>query len=511
MRAGLIAILVAGLGARAAALPLLSLRPGGTVFEGPTDFEPTSIWWNPAAIGALRRPRVLVAGQLLVPRGSWHRDPIDAATGVPGAGADRTFPSQSLDDTDLRYFSAFTWDFGLDNFTFGIAVYAPWDNARAWKEPDAFSSLTLPSGYHVVSESFRHIYLSFAGALKLHPRAYFGISLSTIDSTADLTFYRDAALDGGSPGVAASGYENPASAQRIQVHGDGGSFWRGVLPKPSGLAIGLGMLGQPADRLWLGVSWMHIVPLPSNGSDYNRAYESPDALGAQVTAAGGKLVCTDRDGNLAPCHGGASITYGMPDVYHLGARILLRERLDLTAWVRLVTYGSYDPYGDPAVRGLVVRLSGDPVTKAGAPDRIVLARGLRPSVAVEALGLRWRPIDRLRLALSLVYQSPAVAGDHASPEAIDGHKVDATVGGELRQPVWRGSALKLTAAAGLTVQVPTQASPGAFDPRRRVACVDAASSLEACGDDLAGRALPSATGRLSLVVPHFTLALGLDF
>ena len=407
MRRGLVVLLLLATATPAIAQPLLGLRPGGTATEGPTDFDPTGVWWNPAAIGPLRGLHVVANGQLGMERGSYDR----AASA--GVDANHAFPKAALSANHFGYFGAATWDFGFDSFTLGVAVYSPFGDGRSFAESKTqpFSSLNLPAGYHLVAENFQNVYVSFAAALRLHPRLYIGVSVTPIDSSTDLTFYRDGALDGGDATVARPnslcggrpcGYENPAAAQRIQVHGDGGSFFDNAVPKPSGLGIGLGLIARPSERVWLGLSWQHVVPLPATSSAYDRPYEQPSATGARVTPSLGQgPVCGGTTDARLPCLGGDSIGYALPDVYHFGARIQLTAKLELTTWVRLVTYGGYGGSNDFALRGLVVGLDGAPVTDAHLPRQIVIAHALRPSVdgdrSPEHRDAATRAIDDLRI------------------------------------------------------------------------------------------------------------------
>ncbi len=520
-------LLVLLIGARAEAIPLLDIRPGGSPFDGPTEEAPTAAFWNPAALGPLRGLHAWFSGSLALERGSFDRAPFDNATGAVGSGA--SLPPTNLASDRTGYLGALSYDFGLDSFTLGIAVYEPWDTERSLADPKAaFSPAAAPAGYRLASENFRSLYVTVAAALRVWSWLDLGVSLTPVDTWTDLTIYRDAALDGGSATVSQPnalcggrpcGYENPMAAQRLQLHGDGGSFWFGI-PKPSGLGIGLGALLH-FGRVHIGVSWTHVVPLPTDGSHYDRPYVSPSAIGASVTPAPGQgAPCGSTINGPLACVGGDAISFAIPDVYHLGARIELRPGLELAPWVRLVTYGGYDPYDDASQGGLVLSLSGAPVTRANLPERIVIAHGLRPSVTVELLGLRWKAMDRpragtLRVALSMVYQSPAVPSSYVDAAALDGHTLDATVGLEWRRAFGSRSrrpfALRLLAAAGVTGILPVDASTSAYDPRARVACVDSGYSIDACGADLLGTASPTAAGRYTLVAPHFTAGAGFDW
>jgi hypothetical protein len=284
------------------------------------------------------------------------------------------------------------------------------------------------------------------------------------------------------------------------VRGDGGSVLGGI-PTPAGLAMNWGILARPLDRLWLGVSWQHVFPLLGHGAGYEQDYATPSATGAQVTAAPG----SGAPCGPGPCTGGDEIAFALPDVFHLGARVQVREGLELSTWARLVLYGGYGTSSDPALRGLVVRLSSS-AARAGTPEQLVIDHALRPAFAAET-GLRWRPRKGLRLGLSLAGETSAVPERSVDAEALDAPKVDATVAGEWRPLAW----LRLLLSYGLTAYFPVAPSPGAFDPNARLRCADGASSLDACADDLAGRGLPTAAGTYTLFLHHLTAGAALDF
>ena len=480
VRALATALLVVAAG-RAAAVPLLTPRAGGTAFEGPTDFEPAAIWYNPAALAGLR---------------GVHASFNAIYQGTRGAYQPRSGDGALLSDDAFRYFGGLTWDFRLETFTFGMAVYAPWDTRLTVRDPASAAALASPTDYHVVEQRMRHIYVSLAGAVTIDPRFLrVGVSISPILSATEITFFRDGSLDGGSARAAEHG--TPEAAQRFQLRGDGGVFWN-VMPKPAGLAISLGVLTNPIERLFIGVSWAHVIPLPATSASYDRPYEQPDSLGAQVT-------WRDPGGAMRSATGATSVSYTLPDVWHIGARALLRADLEVSNWVRIVTYGGYGGSDDPAMRALVVRLGGPLAQQVGAPERLVFDRGLRPSVAVEA-GLRYRPHARVRLGLSAIYESPAVPATHVTLAALDGHKVDVAAGIEVRPVRW----LRLSATYAFS-WLHAAPSPGAFDAAARVRCVDSRHALDACADDIAGRGHASAAGSYDVAVHRVSGGLGVDF
>lgn len=496
----------------ASAFPFLPLRPGGTPFEGPVDWEPSALWWNPAALGPARGVHVQLVAQARLDRGEIDRAAIRSDTGLPRAAADRTFAAEPYERNDLGGFGAFTVNLS-ENITFAGGVYSPWQSCSIPSlcsgTPSttrlARGSLDLPSAYHVASESWAHVYFAGAAAIRISPRFFLGAGLAVVDSFATIDFYRDTALDGGNASVARPsalcggrpcGYEDPAAMQGIHAQGDGQLL-------PTGLAASVGVVARPTERFWIGASWQRVFPAFSSQPGYSTA----DALHARVSPAPGATGDAACGGSV--CTGGDVITYALPDVWHVGAKIALRDNLELSTWGRLVVYGGYGS-SDPAQRGLVVRLSGDPVRRGGAPSMIVFDYGLQPAVAAE-VGLRWTPHPRLRLGISTAVESSAVAADRVSAAALDAPKLDTMLAAEVRATSW----LRLALSYGLTTLFPATAtappSGHAYDPGATVRCVDARYDVASCTDATEGRGLPTNAGDYSLFRHSLALSATADF
>jgi hypothetical protein len=480
--------------------PQLALRPGGTAFEGPTDPEVTSLFWNPAALSQLRGVHLLVDGQLVLQSGGIDRSPICSMTGLPGACADRSFPHQPVSDLSWSGFAGVTWDFRQDNLTIGFGAYLPWEQHRHLAAPAGSSAPT--AAYHLRDEDFQTLVFALGLAVKLSQKLSIGASVSVADAWARLSFDRDTALGGSTAAARASGYENKNNASTVKLAADGGSIWQNGLPSPAGLGISVGVMVQPVGWLYLGASWSRTFPFNTTGNRFTLSR----ATGASVTTAGSQGYACGRSSNGTPdpCLGGATLVFDLPDVWALGARIALPREVELSAWARVVVYGAYGR-NSTADQALVVELSGDPVQKQVAPARLLLARGLQPTVAGE-LGVRWRPLPPLRLGLSLAAETSAVKPEFLSAEAFEGPKLDGMVAAEVRLRWFR-----LMLGYELTGLLVGKVDPGGYDPGKATACFDARYALGACTDALAGRALPTNAGSYSLLSHRFSLAFGFDY
>lgn len=502
-------------------LPFLPPRIGNTPFEGPADFEATALFWNPAALGPMRGRRLTLLGSGRLGRGTIARAPICASTGLPGpcSGGDsetRSFAPVALAQDHFSGFGALTWNFS-ENVTLAFGVLGPWlscpSGSRCRAEAKGQGGTPRPADYQLLSESFTTIYFTGAAAFRLGRKLHFGVAISAVDSFAEIDFYRDTALDRGSAGVGQPcdasntpcGYENPNAAQRVRIRGDGGTFWqtpvsRGV-PLPTGIGTNLGLLYHPTERFWLGFSWQRVFPLRDGiytSGSANRTEVTPSPFAGDPCASGG------GPGAVTPCRGGGAILYSIPDVWHLGARLFLREDLELSLWGRLVTYGGYNRNELPLL-GLVLRLNGTPVTRAGVPNEIIIDRGLIPQFTGE-IGLRWQARRSLRIGGAFLAGTAAVRPNLISAGSLDAPKLGGIAGIEWKALAWLG----VLGAYSFTGFLPTTTT-GAHDPGATVRCVDARYDIDACGEFLAGRGLPSNAGRYTYGVHNVTLGLFFQF
>src|SRR3954463_9348071 len=77
--------------APARALPIDDPHPGGIGFSGPTTGDLAAVYWNPAALGLMHGPQLLVASTLSLTTTTVQRASINPATGAPGPGQE--FPA----------------------------------------------------------------------------------------------------------------------------------------------------------------------------------------------------------------------------------------------------------------------------------------------------------------------------------------------------------------------------------------------------------------------------------
>src|SRR5213076_1214041 len=83
---GVFAALALTSAAPAGASPLDDPHLGGIGFSGPATGDLAAVYWNPAALGLLHNPQLMVAGTGSRITTTVQRAPIDPMTGLPAAG-----------------------------------------------------------------------------------------------------------------------------------------------------------------------------------------------------------------------------------------------------------------------------------------------------------------------------------------------------------------------------------------------------------------------------------------
>jgi long-subunit fatty acid transport protein len=450
--------------ARALAGPLDDARAADSGFSGPTSGDLASIYWNPAGLGLLQGPQVMLGGAWQSTSVSVERGSIDPNTGVnPGA---TNFPSASGSSTA----QPFRWPPGPGGFfaigagigqRFGIALalYSPFSSALTMKPTDTGE---LPTRYHLIDMRFDHTALATGLAIHASESIQLGVVPGFLFPSAHLAFDEDTAL-----GTAGARAEDPALAARYDLASRGlqaPSYFLsvGAHYRRGRLALGLAYTTAP-----LGTGGLIALPMGNT----------------QITPPGG----TPADLCAAPTTGCpvGQLRYRLPSIYTLGGTWKASPHWSATGSVRWLRYGAHDD-----ITVLVSLPAAAPALGANLPDHIVLYRGFRDS-----FDLRGRAVyedHHYRLAGTLRLETSAVPASHVTAAAIDGFKLEPQVAAEFR--VWRQ--VRLAVAYAFTYMIPVDTGPSVFNPQAVTACTAAGGDLQspACQARMNGQARPTAAG-----------------
>jgi long-subunit fatty acid transport protein len=459
----LAAALAALLAPKVLAGPLDDPHVGDTGFSGPTSGDLTAVYWNPAGLGLLQGPQLMLGGTLTLRSATVDRAGIDPATGA-------TFPTATGSATShpLR------WPLGPNGFfalgagighRFGIAValYSPYATKLTMK-PTA--SGEEPASYHLVGMELNHIAPQVGLAIHASDSIQIGIAPGILLPSAHLVFDEDTGM--GNP--ASTGVEDPAAAARYDLASKGWLLTPtyflslGAHYKRGRLSIGLSYTSAP-----LGSGGLVTIPLDN----------------VQI-----RFPASDASSSLCPASNPGCLfgqmSYRLPSIWTLGATWQATKHWAATAIVRWVRTGSHDK--------VTILVSGPPAQlgpHAAIPDHVVLYRGFKDSFDMRARVVYQS--NHLRLGGTLRLETSAVPQSHVNAAAIDGTTIEPMLSAEMR--IWRQISLSVSYAFAYMLPVDTGTS--VFDPTASSTCATSGGDLTtpACQARMDGRARPSAAGR----------------
>jgi long-chain fatty acid transport protein len=431
--------------------PLDDAHVGDTGFSGPTSGDLTAVYWNPAGLGLLQGPQLMLGGALQMTSVSVAPAAIDPATGTNSGsvkGGSTLHP--------------FRWPLGPSGFfavgagigrRFGIAMalYSPYAS-KLTMDPSADGQ--EPTRYHLVRMELEHIAPTIGLAIHAADSIQVGFASGMLLPSARLVFDENTAT--GSPTY------DLATPGTVFMPTYFLSF--GALYKHGRFSLGLAYTTAP-----LGAGGLITLPLE------NTRITLPSGEGS---------LCPDTTPNCVI----GQMSYRLPSIWTAGATWQASKHWSATGIVRWVRTGSYDKV-TILVTGPTPQ-PGQPALGTTVPDHIVLYRGFNDSVDV-----RGRVVyqdKHFRVGGTLRLETSAVPASHVSAAAIDGTKIEPALAAEMR--IWRQISLSVGYAFMWMLPVDTGAS--VYDPTAAAACAANGGDLStaACQARMNGQSRPSAAG-----------------
>jgi long-subunit fatty acid transport protein len=448
--------------------PLDDPHVADTGFSGPTSGDLASVYWNPAGLGLLQGPQVMVGGAWQATSVSVDRTSIDPATGAsPGA---INFPTATGSGT----LQPVRWPLGPGGFfalgagighRFGIALalYSPFSTVLHM-QPGADGD--LPTRYHLVDMRFDHTALTTGLAIHASESIQIGVAPGLLFPSGRLVFDEDTALGTGGT------REDPALAARYALAS------RGIQVPSYFLSVGA---HYRRGRFSLGLAYTS-APLGTGGLIILSADNTT------ITPPGGQPgdLCV---GSPTPSCLASQLRYRLPSTYTLGAAWQATGQWSVTGSVRWLRYGAHDQ-----MTVLVSGPAGQTILGQSVPDHVVLYRGFSDSFDVRGRVVYER--GHFRASGTLRLETSAVPKSHVNAGAIDGTKLEPAVAAEFR--VWRQ--VRLSVGYAFTYMLPVDTGASVFDPRAAGDCASAGGDLAApaCQARLNGQARPTAAGTYHL-------------
>ena len=446
--------------------PLDDAHVGDTGFSGPTTGDLTAVYWNPAGLGLLQGPQVMLGGALHTTSVSIDRTSIDPATGQnPGS---TTFPTATGSGTaqPIRWPPGPSGFFAIGagigrRFGIALAVYSPY-SSKLTMTPTADGQ--EPARYHLVSMEFNHVATVIGLAIHASDSIQIGVAPGFLFPSTHLVFDENTTL----------GSENSTTAARYDL------ATSGIVVPSYFLSLGAHYRHRNFD-LWFSYT---SAPLGSGGEITlpmdNTRIGLPSSMGASAA------LCPTSNPNCVV----GSMTYRLPSMYNLGATWQATKTWSITAIVRWIRDSAQDKITILVAGPTSQTILGGTVPGQSVPDHIVLYRGFRDS-----LDMRGRVVyatKEFRVGGTLRLETSAVPAGNVNAAAIDGTKLEPSIAAEMR--VWRQ--IRVGAGYAFTWMFPVDTGASVFDPTAASACATAKGDLgvPACQARMNGQARPSAAG-----------------
>lgn len=407
----------------------------------PTEFNPSTLYYNPAGIGMSTGFQLMLDVNLVWRTASYERpeSAIDESTLLPGRSEEVNNAIRDVNSGEgtLNNFlyspmvglSYNFRDLGLP-LGVGVAFYAPFGGQAEWDRPGGDArfpgSGDGPQRWFTIDGSIRTLALTAGVAYhiesaRLSLGAAFNYYMSDIDTIrARNRLGEDHVLTNESP---PGRDDDPIAEGRAWVVADSTDF-----------GLGVGALWEPIeDRLWIGLSWQSR---PNFDGNMEFEGELIQILGNASTPEVYDMKATQQ----------------LPDIWRLGVRYRADERLELRLFGDITRWSVFREQClvDTAILGdrdlqefCRTRSDGSPATEgiAGSQFLTVIPRRWNDAFGVR-LGASYWFKPELELMLGLGYDGNAVPDRTLEPALIDADKISASIG--LRYDVLQNLAMMFT-------------------------------------------------------------------
>jgi long-chain fatty acid transport protein len=389
----------------------LAARFGGEQGHPMTD-DPSALYYNPAGLSLKRGTRLHLNGLLAWRLASYDR-PTGAIdnplpSGAMGAGTPESDLAVNSGKADLANvivspFLALTTDFGVKNLGVGIGFAVPFGGQASWNQNAAYrGSLQYPGAvdgvqrWATIDGIIRSQYIMIGGAYTIQrARLSIGATVNIILNEANTVRARTAA---GTDDVVTNGIPTEGRSQ-IDV--------RNVTA-----SIGVGVIWQPADNWWLGIS-----------------YQSQPGFGEHRLSG----TLRNKLGSGMVTEQPIELTQSLPDVLRFGFRVRPIRRLELRLFGEYQRWSVFNRQcvldANVANRKCAVLPDGSLDTASGGAGVIVvLPRDWKDGGGVRA-GLSYFVRDSVELLIGAGYDANVVPNQTLDPSLIDQEKITVSAGG----------------------------------------------------------------------------------
>jgi long-chain fatty acid transport protein len=420
--------LAALLAAPAAWSQALTAPSVGTGLSGVATADAAAVYWNPALLGYLERPTILVGGSLIVGDVSYERqrratyqrtDALGFALPVAPENIDpsRTGTAAAVTANPVgvapTLFAALPIEIpGPTRLVAAVGLYAPYAAILAF-DPDG------PQRWQLQSATIATVFATASLAWRLNEKFSIGAGASYVFGFAELARVQDfAAL--GDVGAALA---RPPISQRNDFgpNAPPGVRELDVLARPirlrrmiaHGFTFNAGLAVRPVRGLQIGLSYQHMTDLTFAG---RFELDLDDPFFTRDLASQGLQFAPRVEGD-------ATLSFPLPRAVRLGVAYDLTARLGVTVVGEYVTWSQVERF-DARVRSpqLAQPMLGLPDTTS-----LSLPRRWRDTFAVEGTA-RFAASERLLLWVTGGYRSGASPDETLDVASPDGDRIVAGAG-----------------------------------------------------------------------------------
>lgn len=397
--------LVGALGAGAApahATGLLVARFGGE-WGHPMSDDLWSIYYNPAGLSLLKGTKLALSGSFAWRSLSYTRDPaaIDdiiqdpqIGAGTPeGEGVLANSGESTLSNFLATPFFAVGSDFGIEGFGAAVGVYVPIGGQSIWDPGtarDDFPGATdAPVRWWTIEGTARSIYATVAAGYRIPAlRLSVGLGLNVVLTELDNIQARNV-----------DGTDHLTSNGRLQ---EGRAR---IKASSVDLALGAGLLWEPVDNLFIGVS-----------------YQSQPNFGEQTLKGDVDIILGGGpvpESTLTK----AEVTQSMPDVVRFGARYGKPKCWEVRAFA---DWARWSVLEEQCILNATV--DGRSCKGDAPPGKIIIIpRNWEDAWGVRAGGSWWAS-EGIELVFGAGWDGTSIPDEMLEPAFFDGAKVHGTVG-----------------------------------------------------------------------------------
>lgn len=286
----------------------------------PTTDNPTAMYYNPAGLSLGSGTRLYLEGVLAYRTASYQRPAaaIDnvvspgSASGTPDDAVQVNSGKASLSNLLGSPFVGVASDLGVSNLGVGVGFYAPFGGVARWGQNAAFRGDENYPGavdgvqrWATIDGSMRSLYTTAAVSYRLPEyRLSVGLGVNLVNS--DLSTVRARNSDG-TDDVVTKGGQLQEGRSVMEARG-------------SSLSAGAGVIFQPTDHSWIGVS-----------------YQSQPGFGE--TALEGTI--TSKLGGAPVTTQPVEVSQALPDVFRVGGRVRPTERTEFRLFGEYVRWSVF--------------------------------------------------------------------------------------------------------------------------------------------------------------------------